>query len=141
MSKRDKYLEHLQEVPMFSVCSKQELQMIARAGTDLVFAAGRTIVREDTAGYEFFVICDGKAIVSREGHDVATLGPGDFFGELALLHPGPRNATVTAETKVEAIVVSAQELRSLLEGAPGLTYKLLAGMAARLQELDRRPSD
>lgn len=115
--------------------------MIARAGTDLVFAPGRAIVREDTAGYEFFVICDGKAVVSRGGHDVATLGTGDFFGELALLHQAPRNATVTAETKVEAVVVSAQEFRSLLEGAPGLTYKLLAGMAARLSELDRRPTD
>lgn len=141
MSKRDQYLEHLKQVPMFSVCSKPELQMIARTGTDLVFVPGRTIVTEGTPGYELYVIVDGKASVTRDGREVATLGPGDFFGELAVLHRAPRNATVTAVTRVEAVVVSTQELRSLLEGAPNLTYKLLAGMARRLQELDTRPID
>lgn len=139
MSKRDLYLEHLAKVPLFSLCSKRELAMIARRGTDVVVEAGRTLTREGSAGYEFFVIIDGKATVTREGREVAVLGPGDFFGELALLDRAPRNATVTATTRMELVVVSSREFRTLLEEAPTLTYKLLAAMAHRLRELDLAP--
>lgn len=139
MSKRDRYLEHLKKVPLFAMCSKQELTMIARRGTHLEFDEGATIVRQGASGYEFCIIIDGKAAVSRDGRDVATLGPGDFFGELALLDRAPRNATVTAATRLEAIIVSSREFRALLEEAPTLTYKLLAAMARRLRELDARP--
>jgi CRP/FNR family transcriptional regulator, cyclic AMP receptor protein len=138
MAKRNTYTEHLARVPIFSACTKRELELIARRGTDIVFDAGAQVVREGSQGYEFFVIVDGKASVSRAGRQVATLGPGDFFGELSLLDRTPRNATVTADTRLETVVVSSQEFRSLLEEAPGLTYKLLAGMARRLRDLDSR---
>ena len=138
MAKRNTYVEHLARVPMFSACSKRELDLIARRGTDLVFDPGAVVVREGSQGYEFFVIVDGKATVSRGGRQVATLGPGDFFGELSLLERSPRNADVTADTRLETVVVSSQEFRALLEDAPGLTYKLLAGMARRLHDLDAR---
>lgn len=139
MPSRNVYIDHLASIPLFSRCSKRELNMIARLGTDLRFPAGAVLVREGTAGYEFFILVSGKAVVSRDGQDVAVLGPGDFFGELALLDgTSRRNATVVADTKVEAIVVSSQEFRALLREAPELTFKLLAAMGHRLQQLDTR---
>ena len=138
MARRNTYVEHLGRVPMFSACNKRELDLIARRGTDVVFDPGAVVVREGSQGYEFFVIVDGKASVTRAGRDVATLGAGDFFGELSLLDRTPRNATVTAESRLETVVVSVQEFRALLEEVPALTYKLLAGMARRLQDLDTR---
>lgn len=139
MGKRDRYIEHLSQVPLFSACSKRELAMIARRATDLDIPAGRELVREGQPGYEFFVIVEGKGKVTRGDEEIAVLGPGEFFGEMALLRRAPRSATVTAATKMEALVVSVQEFRALLEEAPSLTYKVLAGLAARLHELETRP--
>ena len=136
MAKRDLYLEHLAKVPLFADCSRQELTMIARRGTDVTFSPGQTVVREGTPGYEFFVIVDGAAVVTRDGDEIAQLGPGDFFGEFALLHEAPRNATVAATGQLETIVVQSQEFGSLLREAPELARKVMAGMARRLQHLD-----
>lgn len=136
MAKRDLYLEHLAKVPLFADCSRQELTMIARRGTDVAFSPGQTVVREGAQGYEFFVIVDGTAVVIRDGDEIAQLGPGDFFGEFALLHEAPRNATVTATGQLETIVVQSQEFGSLLREAPELSRKVMAGMARRLQHLD-----
>ncbi len=139
MRKKDRYIEHLSRVPLFSACSKRELAMIARRATDLRFPPGRELVHAGDPGYEFFVIVEGKASVTRDGAEVAVLGAGDFFGEMALLRRAPRSATVTTESHLEALVVSVQEFRALLEEAPSLTYKLLAGLATRLHELETRP--
>lgn len=136
MPKRDVYIQHLSAVPMFSTCSKKELTMVARRGTDLVAKPGRVLARQGATGHEFFIIRRGEAEVSRDGRTVAKLGPGDFFGELALLDRTPRDATVTAITELDVIVVSGREFRALLEEAPNLTFKLLAGMAHRLHELE-----
>lgn len=140
MSRRDLYLEHLARVPLFAMCSRRELGMIARRGTDVLAEPGRVLTREGAAGYEFFIILDGRATVTRGGREVAVLGPGDFFGELALLDRAPRNATVTATTTVELLVVSSREFRALLGEAPTLTSKLLAALAHRLRELDLAPA-
>lgn len=136
MPRHDLYLRHLATVPVFSGCSDRELATIARCGTDLLFDPGQTLIREGRPGYEFFVIVDGTAAVTRNGDHVATLGPGTFFGELALLHQAPRNATVTAVTPLETIVVQSQQFRHLLREVPGLTHTLNSGMARRLHDLE-----
>ena len=138
MAKRDAYLEHLSKVPMFSALSKKDLTQIARRATDSVVEPGQTLTREGSPGYEFFVIVEGTADVTRNGRKIATLGPGDFFGELALLERVARNATVTATSRLEVLVVVSNEFRTLLEDAPGVTYRLLVGMARRLRELDAK---
>lgn len=69
---------------------------------------------------------------------MATLGPGDFFGEMALLEKAPRSATVTVEEPMVGLVIDAREFRTLLEEAPALSFKLMAGMAGRIRELDDR---
>lgn len=138
MAKLDAYLQHLAKVPLFSRCDKKELRAISRRATELRFDSGRQLTRENAHGNEFFVIVSGKAKVIRGDSEVATLGPGDFFGEMALLENAPRTATVTVEEPMEALVIDGREFRSLLEEAPELSFKLMAGMAARIRELDDR---
>ena len=138
MPRRSSYLEHLARVPLFSRCSQDELRRLARRTSDIRVEPGETLTREGRAGYEFFVVIDGRAEVSRNGKRVAELGAGDFFGELALLDRGLRDATVTAVTPMEVIVLSQGDFDAALEEAPRMTRKLLAGMARRLRELDQR---
>src|SRR5260370_7937157 len=85
-------LPDLAQVLLFSACSKRDLQQIARRAEHVQVPAGKVLVREGAAGAEFFVILDGTAEVSMHGKNVATLGPGPFFGDLALLDNAPRNA-------------------------------------------------
>ena len=87
-------------------------------------------------GREFIVIVDGTATVAIDGQAVATLGAGDFLGEIALLDGGPRTATVTADTDLVAEVMSHQELASLLVNVPYVTRGILKGVAARLRAAD-----
>ncbi|MBW3665571.1 MAG: cyclic nucleotide-binding domain-containing protein [Actinobacteria bacterium] len=138
MARMRDYLDHLAQVPLFSRCDKNELKAIARRATELRFEPGRQLVKEGRQGVEFFVIVSGKATVTRGGTEIASLGPGDFFGELALLDNEPRSASVTVDTPMEALVIDAREFRSLLEDAPQLTFKVLAGMARRIRDLDDR---
>jgi CRP/FNR family transcriptional regulator, cyclic AMP receptor protein len=105
MARRDAFIDHLKQVPLFAACSRSDLQLVARRAEDVRVAAGTTIVNEGDDGSEFFVILDGTARVSRQGCKIATLGPGSGFGELALLEKAPRKATVVADTDMELVVV------------------------------------
>jgi CRP-like cAMP-binding protein len=138
MSRRDAFLNHLAQVPLFSALSKKELQLVARRAEDVKVDAGRILVSEGSTGSEFFVIIDGTATVSRHGRKVATLGPGDAFGELALLDKAPRNATVTAQTEMELVVLGQREFGGLIDEVPGFARKLLTGMSKRMRESDPR---
>lgn len=136
MPRQDDFLRHLAEVPLFSALSKKELGLVARRAEDVKVEPGRVLVTEGSTGSEFFVILDGQAKVSRHGRKVATLGPGAAFGELALLDRAPRNATVTAETPMELVVLGQREFGGIIDEVPGFARKLLAGMARRLREAD-----
>jgi len=138
MARRDAYIEHLTQVPLFSACSKDELRKLSRRTTDIPIAEGHVLVKEGDRGLEFFVIVSGRARVSRRGRKVGELGPGDFFGELALLIDSERNATVTALTPMEAIVLSRREFEAALADAPRMTRRIMSGMAQRLAEFDSR---
>jgi len=138
MARRDAYIDHLTQVSLFSACSKDELRKLSRATTDIPIAEGQVLVKEGERGMEFFVIVTGRAKVSRKGRKVGELGPGDFFGELALLIDADRNATVTALTPMEAIVLGRREFEAALADAPRMTRRIMSGMAARLAEYDSR---
>lgn len=139
MRRHDEFLDHLAHVPMFSACSKKELSLVARLGAVRQVDAGEQLTTQGRPGSELFVVIGGKADVDRGGTSIATLGPGDFFGELALFDArGVRNATVIATTPMSVLVVSRHDFDRLLEEAPSLTRKLLTGMARRIQELDDR---
>ncbi|HVX19030.1 MAG TPA: cyclic nucleotide-binding domain-containing protein [Acidimicrobiales bacterium] len=138
MAGRTEHLEHLAKQPLFSACSKRELQRIARAFDELEVPAGRVLVDQGQAGREAFIVLDGTATVSRNNRKVATLSSGEQFGELALLDHGPRTATVTAETPMRLLVASSRSFAGVIDDVPSIARKLLAELAGRIRELDRK---
>ena len=138
MRGRDQYLDQLAQVPMFSACSKKDLQIIARASDEVAVSAGKTLVEEGKPGHEFFLILEGSASVARGGKKVATLGPGQYFGEMALLDRGPRSATVKADSDLTVLVLGQREFSGVLDEVPGLARKLLQIMATRLRDADSK---
>jgi cAMP-dependent protein kinase regulator len=135
---RSLYQSYLSHVPMFSRCSPQQLDLVADLGTATSAAAGTDIVREGDPGEELFVITSGNARVTRAGKEVAQLGVGDFFGELALFDAAPRNATVIANSDVSLVSLSRVSFDKALDEIAALRDALLHGMAHRLHELDAR---
>jgi len=138
MARTDTKLEHLAQVRLFSACSKKELSAIGRVSDEVAVPAGREIVTAGTPGREFFLILSGHADVKRGGRKVATLGPGRYFGEMALLDRGTRTATVTAQSPMTLLVLGQREFSGLLDEIPALAHKLLSSMAVRLREADER---
>ena len=136
MARRDAFIDHLQQVQLFAACSRKDLQLVARRAEDVRVAAGKALITEGETGHEFFVIISGAASVTRHGQKIATLGPGDAFGELALLEKAPRNASVIADTDMELVVLGQREFAGIVDEVPGFARKLLAGMAKRLREAD-----
>ncbi len=133
MRRHDSDLDLLAAIPLFGGCTKDELHLISQKAERVSFAPGQVLTKQGSLGYEFFVIIEGEAEVSRDGNVVAKLGPGQYAGELALLDREPRNATVTAKTDMKVILLGYQEFWSVLSGAPGLDKKLLIAMAKRLR--------
>src|SRR5689334_24895392 len=126
-------IELLATVPLFSNCSKRDLLAIARLAHEVELPAGHMLIREDArVAYSFFVLIEGAADVRRGDSVVATLGPGDFFGELALILRRPRTATVTLTTRSRLLAISAHNFRPLLKRSPGIQLKLLEVLAERL---------
>ncbi len=138
MASRSKHLEHLAEIPLFSALSKRDLQTIAKASNEITREAGAVLVDQGDAGREAFVIIEGTATVKRNGRKVGVLGPGSSIGEMSLLDHGPRTATVTADTPMTVLVLSAREFGGVIEEVPGLAHKLLIELAKRVRELDRQ---
>ena len=136
MARSDSFVDALASVPLFSACSKKELQLVANKGEHRKVDAGTTLVSEGSAGAEFFVILDGTARVERHGQKVAELGAGGYFGELSLLDRAPRNATVVAESPMELVVLGQRAFDELLSTVPQFDKKLLAGLARRLRQED-----
>jgi CRP-like cAMP-binding protein len=137
VARSDPFVEHLADVPLFSALSKKDLQTVARHAELVKADPGRVVVTEGAAGSDFFVILDGRARVERHGRQVALLGPGGFFGDLALLDRAPRNASVIAETPLELAKIGQRAFDGMLD-LPGFSKKLLAGLARRLREQDAR---
>ena len=136
MARRDQFIDHLAQVPLFSALSRKDLTLVARRAEDVVVPAGKVLVSEGETGPQFFVIMSGTAKLTRRGRKIATLGPGDSFGELALLDKHPRNATAVAETPMELVVLGQREFAGLIDDVPGFARKLLAAMAGRLRAAD-----
>lgn len=130
--------DHLSNVPLFNACSRKELGVIAKAGTEMSFPDGTELMKQDQSAREAFVLTEGTVVVKRNGRKVAELGPGAFLGELGLLDKGPRTATVVAQGPVEALVLGPREFAGLLDQVPSISHKLLKALAARIRELDTK---
>jgi CRP/FNR family cyclic AMP-dependent transcriptional regulator len=125
-------LELLKQVPLFSLCSKKELEEVAQLADELDLPEGRNLATEGATGKEFVVIIEGAADVSRKGRKINTLGSGDFLGEIALIAGVPRTATVTTTQPSRVLVVTAQAFKQLLRDSPSIQLKVLEALAHRL---------
>jgi len=123
----------LAKVPLFADCTKRDLELIAHVAKDVSHPAGTVIAREGEPGVGLFIILDGKAEVSIGGAKKTTLGPGSFFGEIALLDGGPRTATVTATTDLKLLGLTEWVFRGLMMEHPSIALKTLQQMAGRLR--------
>lgn len=132
-----RFAEQLANLPLFSACSGRDLQRLAKAADELTVPAGTTLTTQGGVGREAFVILEGSAEVMRDGVHVADLGPGDPFGELALLDGGPRTATVTTTSDVTLLVLSKPAFNAVLDEIPTLAHKLLIATARRLRESEQ----
>ncbi len=139
MSRRASVRDHFAAVPMFSACTKRELEAVTKLSTEREVPAGKELTREGQPGREFVIVLDGTAVATRGGRKVATLGPGDYFGEIALLDPGERTATVTAETPMTLAVVTWGEFDQMLAEVPALGQSIMRGLARQIRELSRAP--
>ncbi|HLH28344.1 MAG TPA: cyclic nucleotide-binding domain-containing protein [Acidimicrobiales bacterium] len=137
MAARPKALD-LKSIWLFSACTGSELRRIRSSLDEVQVPKGKVLVEEGRIGVEFFLIVDGRASVVRNGRKVATLGPGDYFGELALLDRRPRSASVISETDMDVLVLHQRQFNGLLESVPNISRKLLAAMANRLREADAK---
>jgi CRP-like cAMP-binding protein len=134
---RQTVVDRLQMVDQFTSCSREQLQDVARLAERVRVGEGEVLTREGRIGREFFLILAGTVGVTQKGRRVNTLGPGDFFGELAALSPGPRNATVTALSELDVLIIGPREFGAMA-GIPGFRDALLESMARRLRTVDAR---
>ena len=132
--------EELKGVPLFSGLSHRQLRRLGRDFKERSFRPGVEIVRQGhMSGVDFFVIVDGKVAVTVDGKEVVRLGPGDHFGELALISEGERTATVTAVTRLRCLVIAFWDFRRFAKENPDVSWALLQYLAGLLTgERDRR---
>jgi CRP-like cAMP-binding protein len=124
--------EALRRVPLFSDLDQKELSEVAQTMRERRFGAGDTVTREGTGGAGFFVIADGNAEVSVNRESRGTLGPGDFFGEVALITGAERTATIVATSDLTCYGLTPWDFRPLVEGNPSIAWKLLQSLAKKL---------
>ena len=125
-------IDLIRRVPLFSSASKSELEEIASIADEIDLPEGRQIIKEGDSGREFIVLIEGTAEVERGGRKVASIGPGDFVGEIALISKTPRNATITTTSPVRALIITDRAFRQLLEHSPQIQIGVLQALAERL---------
>lgn len=126
-------IELIKGVPLFSSCSKKELEAIAAQADELVVPAGKTLTKEGDRGREFIVIVDGAAEVRKKGRRLNLLGSGDFLGEIALISGGPRTATVTTTAETDLLVLTDRAFAQLTRKMPSINASVLKAVSERLQ--------
>lgn len=130
--RKDAKVERLARVPLFAHCSKRELGLIASLADEVDLAEGKTLVKEGAFAHEFFVLVDGAVEVRKGKRRVAQLGPGDFFGEIALISKILRTATVTTTEPARALVITRRDFATVLDTVPQIQANVLKALADRL---------
>jgi CRP/FNR family cyclic AMP-dependent transcriptional regulator len=125
-------VELIKGVPLFSQLDGKHLDEVAAIADEIDLREGKELTVEGNPGREFMVIIEGAASVRRGGQEVNRLGPGDFFGEIALVRQEPRTATVVAETPVRVLVITDRSFRTLLDHNPDIEDKVMSAVSARL---------
>jgi CRP-like cAMP-binding protein len=129
---KDAKIELIRKAPLFSRCSRRQLQEVAKLADEIDLREGKQLTREGERGREFFVLLEGEAEVRQKGRKIRTLGKGDFLGEIALVSKAPRTATVTLTKPTRALVITAQSFDRLLRTSPEIQRDVLEALAERL---------
>ena len=124
----------LRNVPLFASLSNKELERVARWADEVDIPEGRQLMTQDALAYEFFVIEDGHAQVIRDGERISLLGPGDFFGEIALLETGRRTAGVVAESPMQLVVMHRRDFKQMQREMPDVAEKIERAIRERFRE-------
>ena len=136
----DPRVERLRSVPLFRSCSDKELAFIASRADEVDIQAGRVLTERGASGGDFFIILEGNAEVDA-GQGKRTLGPGEFFGEIALIDNGPRTATVKAATPMRCLVLGHAQFRDVLHQNGEIAVKILRAVTERLRAGTPLPTD
>lgn len=136
-----KRLSRLSSVRLFSECSKKELAILDRLADDVEVPAGDQVVSQGDYGHACYVVIDGEATAARDGETIGRVGPGEAIGELAVIEPGPRTATVTADTDMVLLAMNSPEFLTAIEDVPALSRSIMRSLAKRLRDVEENLLD
>jgi CRP-like cAMP-binding protein len=132
----DEKLEQLRRVPLFAGLGKRDLEELGSLADEVDVADGRVLTRQGETGHEFFVVLDGGVNVDVDGRPVASLGKGDFLGEIALIDGKPRTATATAVGPTRLLVIGHREFHRLMDDFPTVKTCVLQALAERVRRIE-----
>jgi CRP/FNR family transcriptional regulator, cyclic AMP receptor protein len=130
--RRNQKVELIRHAPLFAHVSKRQLEQIAQIADEIDLGEGKEMTEQGARGREFFVLLEGSADVKKDGRRINTLGPGDFFGEIALVSDTPRTATVVSTSPVRALVITDRAFKRLIKDSPEIQERVLSALAARI---------
>jgi CRP-like cAMP-binding protein len=140
MARKKGKVDVLKNAWLFSACTNKELSRIASLVDEAEVDEGAVLTKEGAVGREFFAVADGKATGRLRKKKIASYGPGDIFGEMALLDEGPRSITITADTPMALYVLDARSFSRLIDRHPAVARKILRVLASRLRALEKAPT-
>jgi CRP-like cAMP-binding protein len=133
---RDEKLDLLHRIPLFARLDRRHIERLGMLTEELDVPDGKVVIRQGEMGDDLMLIVSGQVGVERNGARINQLGPGDFFGEIALIERGPRTATVTAEAPTRLLVVNHRDFHSLMEEFPAVAAEVLLMLARRVRTLE-----
>jgi CRP-like cAMP-binding protein len=133
---RDEKLDLLQRIPLFAGLKRQQVERLGMLADEVDVPTGKVLMRQGDSGSDMMVLVRGSVAVERDGERLNTLGPGDFFGEIALVDGGPRTATITAEEPSTLLVVTHRDFHSMMEEFPEVADQVLNALANRVRRLE-----
>ena len=135
----DEAVELISSLSLFADLGGPQLEAISHIFEETTFAPGQRILRQGITGSNFYVVVDGEASVKIDGEERASIGRGDFFGEMSLLLGGAPTADVTARTPLRCLVLAGPDLHGFLDKFPTVMYRMLVAMARRLRAANQHP--
>jgi CRP/FNR family transcriptional regulator, cyclic AMP receptor protein len=133
---RDEKLDLLHRIPLFAGFDRHHLERLGMLTEEVDVPAGKVLIRQGELGDDLMIIYSGRVAVDRDGATVNRLGPGEFFGEIAVIERGPRTATVTAETPCRLLVINHRDFHAVMDEFPEVAVRVLLTLAQRLRTLD-----
>lgn len=133
---RDEKLDLLQRIPLFSGLDRRRMERLGMLADEVDVPAGKVLMRQGESGSDMMVVVRGSVAVERDGNRLNTLGPGDFFGEIALVDGGPRTATITAEEPTTLLVITHRDFHSMMDEFPEVAAQVMNALANRVRHLE-----